>query len=115
MSDIPKGYCQCGCGKRTSIADRNNVERGWIKGQPMPFLAGHHRRLVPFTDYQREINSLIPKAEDRALLFWEKLGCPQPERRRGVMGSWTHHDFLTELFHREMNRLAYEKGLRPWK
>lgn len=54
-STIPVGFCQCGCGGRTSIAKRNRPEKGWIKGQPKRFINRHHykltaRRFSPSTD-----------------------------------------------------------------
>lgn len=41
MTEIPKGYCQCGCGQKTNLATRNNPKRGYIKGEPTFFLPGH--------------------------------------------------------------------------
>lgn len=41
MSDIPKGYCQCGCGEKTKLASKNRPERGDIKGQPIRYIFGH--------------------------------------------------------------------------
>lgn len=38
------GLCKCGCGRSTSIADRNHTNRGWIKGEPIPFIKGHGGR-----------------------------------------------------------------------
>lgn len=35
------GYCQCGCGQKTKIALRNRPNRGWVKGEPKRFIAGH--------------------------------------------------------------------------
>src|ERR1700678_1284389 len=41
------GLCECGCGQQTSIAKRSRSDRGWIKGQPVPFVWGHNPT-VPF-------------------------------------------------------------------
>ena len=35
------GLCQCGCGKRTTLAIRNVHGKGIKKGQPNRFLTGH--------------------------------------------------------------------------
>lgn len=43
MSDIPVGYCQCGCGQKTQLARQNHTKQGWIKGRPLRFLPGHHK------------------------------------------------------------------------
>lgn len=42
MAEIPYGFCQCGCGERTIIADHNDRSKGWVKGQPLRFLKGHN-------------------------------------------------------------------------
>lgn len=41
MSDIPYGYCHCGCGGKTSIAKHNHKTHGYIKGEPLRFIRGH--------------------------------------------------------------------------
>jgi hypothetical protein len=38
------GLCQCGCGERTNLAKRTRTNDGWVKGQPIRYLYGHHRR-----------------------------------------------------------------------
>ena len=44
MSEIPKGLCQCGCGRKTSIAKETRERRGWIKGEPVRFIYNHHSK-----------------------------------------------------------------------
>ena len=39
------GFCECGCGERTTIARATNARTGAIKGQPVRFIHGHHNRL----------------------------------------------------------------------
>lgn len=46
MKAIPKGFCQCGCGQKTPIASRNQRTRGWTKGEPIPYIQSHNRRIV---------------------------------------------------------------------
>jgi hypothetical protein len=41
------GLCQCGCGERTTIADRTRPRYGAIKGQPRRFRPGHFSRANP--------------------------------------------------------------------
>jgi len=41
---IPVGYCQCGCGQRTKIADRTNAEYGHRIGEYRRFVLGHRKR-----------------------------------------------------------------------
>lgn len=38
----PFGYCQCGCGQKAPLAKWNVKARGWVKGQPIKYLRGHH-------------------------------------------------------------------------
>lgn len=60
---IPYGYCQCGCGALTTIAEYDHRGRGRVKGQPMRFLPGHNRRRS------------MPDAE----AFWEKVAVAGPD------------------------------------
>lgn len=39
-SEVPFGYCHCGCGNRTPIADRTVGRR--VRGQPTMFISGHN-------------------------------------------------------------------------
>lgn len=38
-----EGYCQCGCGSKTTLAVKTNAARGLVKGRPVRFLPGHGR------------------------------------------------------------------------
>lgn len=40
-NEIPYGYCHCGCGQKTNLADYTNPKNGWIKGEPMRYLLNH--------------------------------------------------------------------------
>lgn len=42
--NIPRGLCQCGCGGATKIAYRDCKKSGWVKGEPIRFIKGHHMR-----------------------------------------------------------------------
>jgi len=46
MSEIPNGFCQCGCGGKTSISTRNRKEWGWVKGEPKKYIKGHCGRIT---------------------------------------------------------------------
>ena len=41
---VPFGFCQCGCGRRTSIAKCDRPEYGHRKGEPVRFIRGHWQR-----------------------------------------------------------------------
>jgi hypothetical protein len=36
--------CECGCREPTWIADRNDVDRRWVKGYPIRFIRGHNSK-----------------------------------------------------------------------
>ena len=42
MTSVDKGFCKCGCGRKTNIAPRNRKTRGWVKGEPLDYLHGHN-------------------------------------------------------------------------
>lgn len=44
FQSVTPGYCRCGCGQKTPIADRNRKDLGWIKNQPLKYVVGHNRR-----------------------------------------------------------------------
>ena len=46
MSEIPKGFCQCGCNQLTLIIKKTNKELGLVKGEPRKFLVGHSLKVV---------------------------------------------------------------------
>jgi len=50
MQDIPYGYCHCGCGQKTKIADATRPRDGWVKGEPLRYVMNHHRR-KPVDEY----------------------------------------------------------------
>jgi hypothetical protein len=41
----PHGYCQCGCGQKTAVSNRNDYRDGYAKGDPRKFVRGHAARL----------------------------------------------------------------------
>ena len=53
-----EGFCECGCGGRTSIAKQSDAQKGWTRGKPLRFLRGHANRTkqrppLDGTDYTR--------------------------------------------------------------
>src|SRR4051812_32294014 len=42
--DTRFGYCKCGCGQKTNIAQRNDANRDWVRGQPISYIRGHGAR-----------------------------------------------------------------------
>lgn len=43
---IPYGYCHCGCGQKTPLADRTATALKWKRGFPIRFVKGHYIRLA---------------------------------------------------------------------
>lgn len=43
-TDIPYGFCQCGCGEKTKIARQTSAKNGTIKGEPNHYLKAHYFR-----------------------------------------------------------------------
>ncbi len=69
--DIPYGYCQCGCGRKTKIATRNSTIHGYVKGEPMRRLHGHANRgrvPAPATRFDRLVVVAEAPGKDRAVL-----------------------------------------------
>ena len=50
---IPEGFCQCGCGNLTAIAQKNNTRWGYVKGKPKRFLKGHNAVLNQGSNHPR--------------------------------------------------------------
>lgn len=46
QTEIPYGYCQCGCGEKTKLAPQTHTEKGWVKDEPVSFVNGHYLRLA---------------------------------------------------------------------
>lgn len=38
---IPPGWCECGCGRRTTVAPQSHRRWGYVKGVPLRFARGH--------------------------------------------------------------------------
>lgn len=41
---IPYGHCFCGCGQKTNLAKVNNISKGWVKDEPIKYIAGHGKK-----------------------------------------------------------------------
>jgi hypothetical protein len=47
-SDIPYGFCACGCGRRTPIAKRTIVATGMRRGEPCRYVRHHSGKTRPY-------------------------------------------------------------------
>jgi hypothetical protein len=87
----PLGYCQCGCGTKTTPSLVSNARLGLVRGQPNRYVNNHHRRRP---------------AEQR---FWEKV--------KRTKGCWEWQGHCTQFGHGQLgvatalvyaHRFAYE-------
>lgn len=46
---IPRGFCHCGCGARTTLAVQTVRSKGRVKGQPCRYLPGHNGRTIDYS------------------------------------------------------------------
>jgi len=93
-NQIPEGYCQCGCGQKTTVAQRTATRNGYIKGKPVRFIKGHSTRLrfagIPSPNLNPDglcqcgcgQKTTVPEATDR------RLGRFKGEPMRYIQG---HH------------------------
>ena len=51
MSNIPIGFCQCGCGGTTTISNRTDPRRGNVIGVPVKYMYGHGRNRAHGPEY----------------------------------------------------------------
>lgn len=102
QSSPAPGFCQCGCGGRTAIATRNRTAKGYVKGEPIRFLPGHHRRLSVAAQ-------TAALAELRSA--WERAGIPYGYCLCGC-GERTQRAVRTNatLGHREGEPYFYRSG-----
>lgn len=42
---IPYGLCACGCGGKAPIAKQSTTRLGYVRGEPMRFINGHHSKV----------------------------------------------------------------------
>ena len=94
--DIPYGYCQCGCGQKTTIAKRNEYRRGHVKGEPLRFVHGHNPRLGSYVErFWSQVQIL--GTDD----CWEWQGCRDSYGYGRIHIGSGSQSFLT-------HRIAYE-------
>ena len=43
-TDVPYGFCHCGCGGLAPLAQHTDARRGYVAGEPHRFIQGHNAR-----------------------------------------------------------------------
>lgn len=44
-TEIPYGFCHCGCGQKTKLASRSCSKDKMVKGEPLRYIFGHYNRV----------------------------------------------------------------------
>ncbi len=86
---IPRGRCQCGCGRMTRHAPYTSKARGWVKGRPLRYLHGHGSR-----DPNRPEYRVVDRGYETPCWVWQKTIM----RPRGY--GTTHHNGKSVMAHR---------------
>lgn len=100
---IPYGYCHCGCGEKTSIAESNNAPRNMVKGQPLRFIR-YHQSSAPIEF--RFWSKVDKRGPDEC---WEWTGCVQD----GGYGVFVMGSKTTKKFNVYAHRYSYEDVVGP--
>lgn len=69
--EIPYGYCQCGCGQKTTLASRVYKARNLVKGQPSRYLRGHQLK-SPLSPTSQFWDNVDKSGGDDACWLWTK-------------------------------------------
>jgi DNA-binding XRE family transcriptional regulator/transposase len=70
-SEVPYGYCHCGCGRKAPISTKTRTRYGHVKGEPVQFLRGHSQRIK---EHQERV-AQMPGPNPSGLC---KCGCNNP-------------------------------------
>lgn len=104
MSEIPYGYCHCGCGQKTKLAPRNKTDKGWIKGEPMRFIAGHGNTGRPSKE-QGFWEYVTPGAPDECWLWQGTLDRSGYGQLGWKHKLWKAHRVSYEIHHGDPGKL----------
>lgn len=96
---IPYGYCQCGCGEKTTVPTKTDRHAGMVRGRPMRYIRGHATRRDPVDCFWEKVNKDGPNGcwEWTGWISTEGYGGFQtPKRPRGPRSTYAHR-FSYEL------------------
>jgi hypothetical protein len=60
QTEIPHGYCQCGCGRKTTLATHNDKATGAVKGVPRRFIKNHDKTRPLADKYWEKVDKQGP-------------------------------------------------------
>jgi hypothetical protein len=90
----PSGICMCGCGRPAPLAKTTHARRGYRKGEPLSYIAGHYRR------------GRLPIALDQRYVVNEATGCWEWIAYRDQCGyGWFRHEGRMHPAHRVTYKL----------
>lgn len=71
---IPKGYCHCGCGNRTSIIKESSQANLLVKGEPHRFIYGHNNQSTLADRFWKRVNKSGPTINKDLGQCWVWVG-----------------------------------------
>lgn len=70
-SEIPYGYCQCGCGQKAPLAPRTIESKGWVKGQPLKYIYRHYGHKYTYDELKAMFWAKVAiTADDEKCWLW---------------------------------------------
>lgn len=93
---IKEGFCQCGCGQRTSLIPQSSSSRGYVRGQHYRYIVGHNNR-----------GNKRPLTER----FWEKVNI----REKDECWHWNASLRSTGYGQFQMNDTMYKSHRVAWE
>lgn len=66
--DIPYGYCWCGCGEKTSLAEFGHLRNGYVTGQPVRYVFRHYQPSIKPWQHTGKITTAEVKARREQLM-----------------------------------------------
>ena len=86
-------FCECGCGKPTSLAKETKRSKGHVKGQPLRFVNGHNRKgrgKVALT-FNKALGRWVINCRDGSKYYYAKAVLENKIGRQLLPGEITHH------------------------
>lgn len=106
---ITEGLCQCGCGQKTTIHERNRPCEGVVKGTPRGFLLGHGMKGKRGANWNggRQVDALgyVRVADWRKCHYCKQYDDPD---HLSLSGSSAYHQICANSYSRE--RYARVRG-----